>query len=239
MDLVWLQTGHADRSAVATSLATLRREVRAEPSVPVINSEVCYEGIAGGSNATLQRYLFYSHLPVRAAGHSYGAQDLWAFRDAADDGPGAAWGDADRHEAFALPGAAQLGIGAELLHALPWSDLRPAPKAVRPHATDTDPFRPFAATAPGVLLAYFPSASLMDEGIGITTAYKRVSLHGLREGRWLVELINPRTGYRSACYEAVLDEAGDWSLSPGSFASSFPSFEDWPILARTIGRAGD
>ena len=86
LDLIWLQTGHADRSSVPDSLAALERELAAEHGLPVINSEVCYEGIAGGSAATVQRFLFFSHLLSGAAGHTYGAQGLWAFRRAEDRG---------------------------------------------------------------------------------------------------------------------------------------------------------
>lgn len=48
LDLVWLQTGHCSYHDIEATLGVLERETAAGHGLPVINSEVCYEGIGGG-----------------------------------------------------------------------------------------------------------------------------------------------------------------------------------------------
>ncbi len=196
IDLVWLQTGHADRMSVPDSLAALDREVATEPMRPVVNSEVCYEGIAGGSDAPLQRFLFWSHLLSGAAGHTYGAQGLWGFRHLADDGPGAFWGSASWQAAAALPGAAYVGIGARVLRDLRWHELRPRPDIVSPRGTADDRFGPYAAASDRLAVVYFPPTSLRLSGTGLGD-YGSAALR-LDEGRWSVRYRRPahRSGDR-------------------------------------------
>lgn len=225
IDLVWLQTGHADRMSVPDSLAVIDREVAAAPTRPVINSEVCYEGIAGGSDAPLQRFLFWSHLLSGAAGHTYGAQGLWGFRDRADDGPGAFWGGASWRQAAELPGAAQVGHGAAVLRRLPWHELRPRQDLVRPHASPDDRFGPYAAASETHAVVYFPPTSLRVSGPGLAD-YGSAALQ-LDDGDWTVRYIDPRTG-------AAVDErraaGGRWPLPRTTRGNALPTLEDWVLV---------
>lgn len=235
LDLIWLQTGHADRSSVPDSIAALERELAAEHGLPVINSEVCYEGIAGGSSATLQRFLFFAHLLSGATGHTYGAQGLWAFRRAEDRGPGIMWGDSTWQEAAALPGSAQLGRCAALLRSLDWTALTPAPDALSVHASPEQRLLPYAARIGSDLIAYFPAVSLLPADRGISQALRDVSFCGLTPGRWRVSYWNPRRedeplGPASAGFESDVADDGVLALRHVTRRSAVPSMEDWVVL---------
>ncbi|HVX43478.1 MAG TPA: DUF4038 domain-containing protein [Mycobacteriales bacterium] len=228
LDLIWLQTGHSDQSSVPPSLDACDREVAAEPVRPVVNSEVCYEGIAGGSAAPLQRFLFWSHVLSGAAGHTYGAQGLWAFRNAEDPGPGHAWGGASWREAAVLPGAAQVGAGARILRSLPWAGLRPEPESVTPHADPDDRFGPYAAGSDVLRVVYFPPTSMRPLGTAAAD-YREVTLHGLAGAGWDVRVMDPRTG---AEVERHRIEPGNdsWQLPRVERATALPTMEDWVLV---------
>lgn len=234
LDLVWMQTGHTERASVPVSLDALDREVASHPVLPVINSEVCYEGIAAGSHATMQRFLFYSHLLSGAAGHSYGAQGLWGFRSAADPGPGAEWGSADWASAFELAGGRHVGLGATLLRDLAWAELTPRPSGMAPHASRSDRFGPYLAASEHQFVAYFPAASLLGlDGYGMALAYRDVTFSGVSHGGWEAELVDPRTGavaHRYPSHEVGPD--GTWALPRAHPGLGLPSLEDWLLIAR-------
>lgn len=226
LDLSWLQTGHGDRASVATTLETMRRELATEPTIPVINSEVCYDGIIGGSNATLQRYLAWSQLLAGAAGHSYGAQGLWAFRTATA-GPGFKWGEATWKEAVELPGGRQVGLIRSLLADVPWPELDAARWVFTPAESDDDPFLAHAAAGRDHRVIYLPSMSLMSEPPGLWSPWSEAVLHGLGESSWQVAIRNPRTGDVARSYLAKPDANGDWALP----VDAIPTMEDWLIVA--------
>lgn len=235
LDLIWLQTGHADRSSIDDSLAALDRELAAPHGLPVINSEVCYEGIAAGSAATLQRFLFFSHLLSGAAGHSYGAQGLWAFRRAEDPGPGIMWGDATWQEAAALPGSAQLGRCAAFLQGFDWAVLVPAPDALTVHASAECRVLPYAARLGDELIAYVPAVSLLPADRGISQALRDVSLAGLTPGWWRVRYWNPRHEDVPHGFEHEVSEDGRLPLRAATRRSAVPSMEDWVVVVSPLG----
>ena len=80
-DYQMLQTGHWDRGSLPGTMDTLARIVAAVPDQPVLNGEVCYEGIMGASWPDIQRFLFWAEVLGGAAGHTYGAQGLWGMND--------------------------------------------------------------------------------------------------------------------------------------------------------------
>ena len=230
LDLIWLQTGHADRSSIGDSLRALDRELTADHGLPVINSEVCYEGIAAGSSATLQRFLFFSHLLSGAAGHSYGAQGLWAFRRAEDRGPGIMWGDTSWSAAAALPGSAQLGRAADFLRARDWAASVPAQDALSVAASADCRVLPYAAWLGPELVAYFPAVSLLPADRGISQALRDVSFVGLSPGRWRVAYWNPRHDDVEIGFEAEVGADGRLPLRHGTRRSAVPSMEDWVVV---------
>ncbi len=236
LDLIWLQTGHADRAAIDSSLDAMDRELSHQHGLPVINSEVCYEGIAAGSPATLQRFLFWSNVLSGAAGHTYGAQGLWAFRRAQDPGPGLMWGDATWQQAAELPGAEQLGFAADLLRSRAWADLVPSPEALSVHATVDRRLLPYAARRHDEVIAYFPAASMMPLGIGISQELMDVRFQMLAVGTWQVRYWNPRAGTFVGGYETEVDDDGQLRMRDGTRRSALPSLEDWVVVATRQAR---
>lgn len=234
IDLVWLQTGHADRAAIPSSLDAVDREVAHPAGLPVVNSEVCYEGIAAGSPATLQRFLFWSHVLSGAAGHTYGAQGMWASRRAQDPNPGIAWGDATWQEAAALPGGRQLGQAADLLRTLDWSGLVPAPDALSVHATADRRAFPYAARADGLVVAYFPPLSMLPLGIGVSFDMATVHVRGLEAGTWRFAWWNPRAGTELESWDVVVDGSDEPLLTSTARADTLPTMEDWVLTASRV-----
>lgn len=233
-DFVVLQTGHADRESVAGSLDTLTTELGLMPRMPVLNSEVCYEGIMGGSHDDLQRLLFWTHMCLGAAGHTYGAQGLWAFRDDAPVGPGQVWGDVQWRDAASLPGARQLGVGAAALRKLPWESFVHLPDGVVPSARAGRWIAPMAAGTDDVRVHYFPSVAFMTPDIGISLSLRDPVLAGMGESEWELQLLNPRTG-DMADVMVVRPHRGEVRLRDilaPSLATVFPTLEDWVVVTR-------
>lgn len=222
LDLVWLQTGHSDHWDIEPTLATVEREAVASHGLPVINSEVCYEGILGGSEAALQRYFFYSHLLRGAAGHSYGAQGLWAFRRAEDRGPGLHWGGRTWQQAAELPGAEQLGRGAALLRSLDWASLRPAGPSARPQAGPQRRGLPYVARSADTVVAYLPSAAMAGPA-----SFRELSIDGLSPD-WAGAFHDPRTGAAGPELTITPEPDGTWLLKSGDL----PTREDWLLVLR-------
>lgn len=235
LDLIWLQTGHGDRAAIPTSRDTLARELSAAHGLPVINSEVCYEGIAAGSSATLQRFLFWANVLSGAAGHSYGAQGLWAFRREQDSGPGMPWGEATWQDAATLPGGTQLGAAAELLRGLSWSTLRPSPSSISLPADDEHPCWPYAARDEHRVVVYFPAASLLPIESGVGEDLADVHLTGLEPGTWTLMWWNPRSARELETRTVEVGADGRGALGSVRNFTALPSTEDWVLVAERSG----
>jgi hypothetical protein len=234
LDFIWLQTGHGDRAAIPASRETLAVELAADHGLPVLNSEVCYEGIGAGCSDTLQRFLFWSNVLSGAAGHSYGAQGLWAFRREQDAGPGMPWGEATWQEAAALPGGTQLGAAAELLRGIGWSTLRPSQSSISLPADDEHPCWPYAARDDDRVVVYFPAASLLPVESGVGEDLADVHLTALQPGSWSLMWWNPR---RLAELETRTVEVGADGRGPLGSVRDFtalPSTEDWVLVAERI-----
>src|SRR5438874_10744663 len=54
LDFDMLQTGHGDRQSLQPTVDTARSSYAAEPMMPFLNSEVCYEGIMGACHDDVQ-----------------------------------------------------------------------------------------------------------------------------------------------------------------------------------------
>lgn len=161
VDLDMLQTGHGGYDSIPGTIETIERAVTAEPRMPVIQGEVCYEGIMGGSHEDIQRFMFWSNMLSGAAGYTYGANGLWQANiehDAFGASPhGAAWGDLPWDQAYQLPGSRQIGLGKQLLESYAWHAFEPHPEWVTPHAGPDDYRQPYAAGIPGkVRVVYLP-----------------------------------------------------------------------------------
>jgi Protein of unknown function (DUF4038) len=228
VDLWLLQTGHWGVNTLGPSVDALSDALRVAP-VPVINGEVCYEGIAGSSWQDVQRFLFWSHLLSGAAGHSCGAQGIWGFNT--DDYPAGlvgSWARVNWRDAAELPGASQPGLARQWLTTQPWARFDPHPEWVTPHAHPGDRLLPYAAGMDvGPRIFYFPSVAHVKD----PRSRHRIELRELGDQPWSGEYFNPRTGQIDGQIEISTEGLGRSILSGGLF-SPLPSMEDWIVVIR-------
>jgi hypothetical protein len=161
MDFEMLQTGHGDIDSVPNVIASVRKSVAAEPRMPVVNSEVNYEGIMGRSWQNVIRLCFYHSLFNGATGFTYGANGIWQLNTREKPyGPsphGRSWGNTPWDEAMHLPGAAQVGLGGRFWSRFPWWEFEHRPDWIDESKRENDPYGPIAVGIPGrVRLIYSP-----------------------------------------------------------------------------------
>lgn len=124
IDFEMLQTGHSDRASIPNTIDTLRKSLRLEPTIPVINSEVCYEGIGGTCHDDVQRFFVWTSLQSGAAGHTYGANGIWQVnrreQPYGKSPHGGNWGTTPWDDAVKLPGSHQTGLAKKLLERFEW-----------------------------------------------------------------------------------------------------------------------
>ena len=123
LDLDMLQTGHSGVPSLVPTMQMIRKSV-SRRKLPVIDSEVCYEGICGSSYADVQRYAFLSCVFLGACGHTYGANGIWQLNDRncpyGVSPHGAQWGTTPWQEAYQLPGSRQIGYIKQYLTRFDW-----------------------------------------------------------------------------------------------------------------------
>ncbi len=162
LDFEWLQTGHGDRAAVLNNAKTTTIAVNEmQPKMPVVVSEVNYEGIMGYCWQDVQRMCFWTSMLNGACGHTYGANGIWqASTEDEPYGPsphGRCWGNTAWPEAAQLPGSAQMGYGRRLLEELPWWEMTTHNEWIDPTWDGEDVNRPTMAGIPGKLrVAFIP-----------------------------------------------------------------------------------
>lgn len=158
LDLDMLQTGHAGPLSLVPTLKQVRAAVQRN-AMPVINSEVCYEGICGSSGADVQRYLFWSCVLTGCCGHTYGANGIWQLNTiGAPYGPsphGATWGDTPWQEACKLPGSLQIGNSKKFLTQFSWWCFEPHPEWVENPCNYENLEGYFCAGIPGEIVLVF------------------------------------------------------------------------------------
>ncbi|OGV70433.1 MAG: hypothetical protein A3K19_12705 [Lentisphaerae bacterium RIFOXYB12_FULL_65_16] len=220
LDLDMLQTGHGDRASLGNTLRLVTEAYGREPRLPVINSEVCYEGIGEACRQEVQRLMFWASVLSGACGHTYGANGIWQVnRREQPYGPsphGMSWGNTPWDEASQLPGSAQLGLAKALLARFEWWRMEPHPEWIEPHWTPQNPLQPFAAGIPGELrIAYLPlmwnlpTVKALEPGI----AYRAF-------------LWNPVNGDEYPAGECRADANGDWRPA----LPRFPIYQDWVLV---------
>jgi hypothetical protein len=218
LDFDMLQTGHSDRQSIPNTVRTVTASYAKEPRMPVVNGEVCYEGILEASREEVQRFMFWASMLSGAAGFTYGANGIWQVnREGAPYGPsphGRNWGNTPWDVAARLPGSKHLGICKGLLMRYDWWQFEPHTEWVEPHWTDQNYMQPFAAGIPGRLRVLFiPS---------LWNPPKAVRLEG--GSGWRAFYFDPRTGGETALGEVRADESGGWQLP-------FPPYAgDWVLV---------
>jgi hypothetical protein len=170
LDFDMLQTGHSDRESIPNTVKAVTRSYAAVPAMPVVNGEVCYEGIQEASRQEVQRFMFWACLLSGASGHTYGANGIWQVNT--PDEPfgasphGRSWGDTPWQTAYQLPGSTQLGMAKKLLGKYPWWRMQPHPEWIEPHWSGQNYMQPYGAGIAGELrVFYFPRTGNVNHKI--------------------------------------------------------------------------
>jgi hypothetical protein len=170
LDFDMLQTGHSDRDSIPGTMKLITTSHATEPAMPVINGEVCYEGIQEASRQEIQRFMFWSCMLSGAAGHTYGANGIWQVNT--PDHPfgasphGRSWGDTPWQAAYRLPGSAQLGLAKTLLAKYRWWRMEPHPDWIEPHWSTENYMQPYSAGIPRELrICYFPRTGRVNHTV--------------------------------------------------------------------------
>ncbi|HOJ40505.1 MAG TPA: DUF4038 domain-containing protein, partial [bacterium] len=217
LDLDMLHTGHGDRLSLPLTVRTVTASCQASPVMPVVEGEVCYEGIGEACRQEVQRLMFWACWLCGAKGFTYGANGLWQVNSA--DKPygasphGMSWGETPWQEACQLPGSRQLGLARKLLEKYPWWLIEPHPEWVQPRWNQDNYLAPYAAGIPGRLrLIYLPPCS------GVFPCLKKLE-PGLVYHSYLW---NPVNGKEYPVGDIQGNTAGQWSTS-----SRLPVYQDW------------
>lgn len=217
LDFDMLQTGHGDRQSAPNTIRVLTASYAAQPRMPVLDGEVCYEGIMEASRQEVQRFYFWACVLSGAAGHTYGANGIWQVnRRDQPFGPsphGRSWGDIPWDEAARLPGATHIAHSKALLMRYPWCRFEPHPEWVDPHWNEKNYWMPFAAGIPGELRIIF-----------IPTLWNPPLIKSLESGHWRGFFFDPRTGRDIPIREVAPDSLGAWQ-SPIP-----PVVADWVLV---------
>lgn len=218
LDFDMLQTGHSDYQSIPTTVEEAVKARTREPVMPVINAEVCYEGILGRSRQDIQRFMFWVSVLSGTCGHTYGANGVWQVNRPGDPfGPsphGRTWGNTPWQEAAQYPGGREIGAGAQLLRRYPWHRIEPHPEWTEPHWSPENYELPYAAGIPGQLRI-----------ICIPTMWNPPKLR----------LLEKDITYRATLFDPSTGEGHDLGMagggSSGEFVlSHFPVQRDWVLV---------
>jgi hypothetical protein len=217
LDFDMLQTGHGDRASVPSTVTLVTEAYAREPRMPVVNGEVCYEGIIESCREEIERFMFWSCMLSGACGHTYGANGIWQVNEPGKPfGPsphGSSWGDRAWTEAYQLPGSREVALGKGLLARYPWWRLEPHPEWVEPHWTSENYWGAYAAGIPGELrIVYMPThnppvITQLEAGVSYRAFY-----------------FEPSSGSQIALGVVEADAEGKWQTPKP------PVFRDWVVV---------
>ncbi len=222
LDFEMLQTGHGDRGSLPNTIRVVAEAIPREPRMPVVNSEVCYEGIGEACRQEVIRLMFWASILGGCKGFTYGANGLWqANGRTMPYGPsphGLAWGSTPWEEAMHLPGSSHLAAAKRILAGYDWTRIEPQPSWVAPHATPEQPGGAFAAGIPGELRLVY-----LQAGAAWGPPPMRELEPGLAYSARLVSPIDGEVHWRGA---AQADADGQWRLP----FERLPIFQDWLLI---------
>jgi hypothetical protein len=223
LDINLMQPAHGGPETLVNGVRQIQHEYAHEPAMPVLIDEMSYEGILHYSGAEVQRFAFWIDLLSGGAGHTYGANGLWQFNTR--DQPygaspwGGTWGNLPWQDCAALPGSAQLGLGARFLQRFEWWRFMPHQDWVSPAGSPERIDLPFAAGIPGqvrVIYIYGPTFSpfrLTVQKLEPGVAY---------EAFWW----DPRTGAEHPLGAVQADAQGAWPIPVQ------PELNDWVLVLK-------
>jgi len=217
LDFDMLQTGHSDRQSIPRTVDAITQSLALSPRMPVLDGEVCYEGIMEASREEVQRYMFWACILSGAGGHTYGANGIWQVNSrnqAYGLSPhGHSWGDTPWEVAYALPGSRQLGLAKSLLMRYAWWQLEPSPESVTPHWSKKSYWEPFSARVPnGPVITYLPARG------------DTVRVGNLEPVTYQAFFFNPSNGKEVAIGPVKPDGSAVYQ------APELPIFRDWVLV---------
>ncbi|MBN1674223.1 MAG: DUF4038 domain-containing protein [Kiritimatiellae bacterium] len=230
LDFEMLQTGHSGYDSLAKTVKSARDGVAREPRMPVVNGEVCYEGIFERSWADVQRLMFLSSMLSGACGYTYGANGIWQFNtpDALFGASphGSVWGNRLWREAASLDGSTHLGVCKGLFERFEWWQFEPHQDWIEPSAgEDSGLQQPYAAGIPDkVRVVYLPRP-----------------YGGWQKNRPVIKKLEPKAAYTAFYFdpkdakeypvgEVKGDTEGNWQIAKP------PITQDWVlVLQRAAG----
>ncbi|MEK7475738.1 MAG: glycoside hydrolase family 140 protein [Candidatus Coatesbacteria bacterium] len=221
LDFNTIQSGHTWES---DNYAFVSVDRALSPAKPTVDIEPSYENHPVGGRLPIDshkvRTQAYTAMLAGAAGHGYGALDLFCFfKDA--DGPfprgGGGWKElAFQHwrTACAYEGAAQMGLMRKLFETRPWWKLVPGQSLMASYKGEGNQRRTAARAADGsFMLAYLPEGGTVTmRGLDVLTGSEVIaSWFDPRTGQWKEAGRFKKTG--SLSFEAPTSgEKDDWVL---------------------------
>lgn len=218
IDFDMLQTGHGGQDSMPNTVSRVLDSIAQTPTMPVLNGEVCYEGILGQSWQNIQRFAFWACVLSGAAGHTYGANGIWQVntreKPFGSSPHGMSWGETPWDEAYQLAGSAQMGVGKRLLERYRWWEFEQHPEWAEPHATPENYRLTYAAGIPrSVRFFYLPTHSALSF---VKEIEKDISYRAF--------YIDPGNGNEVALGKVIPDEKGEWQPPKP------PIFSDWVLV---------
>ncbi|MEE4194251.1 MAG: DUF4038 domain-containing protein [Anaerolineae bacterium] len=225
IDFEMLQTGHGGYTSLGSTVDMLELSLEKQPPMPVLVSEVNYEGICESAREEVQRFHFWSCVLSGAMGHTYGANGLWQVntkeKPYGKSPHGTSWGNIPWEEAAALPGSRQLGLGKALLEEFSWWKMEPHPEWISHPATADDRHRCYMSGFPGCLrILYYPA------NMSWVAWHQEMVVLGLEaDVQYQVFYFDPKTGDQYDLGTAANSEY---------VVPKPPIFQDW-VLVLTAG----
>ena len=220
LDLNMLQTGHGGFNSLVRTVEMIETAVERKPPLPVINSEVCYEGICGTNFEDIQRYIFWSCALSGTCGHTYGANGIWQINSREEPyGPsphGKNWGDTPWEDAYRFSGSEQVGLGKRLLERYEWWKFEQHPEWVEhPARKDNGYLGAFAAGIPGsVRVIFLPNLA--------NSSWRETRVRHIEPGvRYRAYFYDPVTGKETDQGPAEADGRGGWTSGKMPFYRDF------------------
>jgi len=131
VDVHMLETNHNGYNGLVPHMKSIKTAMDLG-ALPLINGEVCYEGIYGSCYADIQRYVFFTDILMGCCGHTYGAHGIWQANTREEPygiSPyGYSWGDTPWEEAYRLSGSEQTGNAKRFLCRFEWWRFEPHPE---------------------------------------------------------------------------------------------------------------
>jgi len=225
LDFNSIQSGHHFGS---DSFAFVSKDYALTPAKPTVDMEPAYENHPTGANqpridAHKVRSQAYSALLAGAAGHGYGALDLfWLYKDG--DGPFPKNGFQPWRKAMAYEGSTQVGFMRRLFELRPWYKLVPDQSVLASgEGKGTDRVVAARAEDGSFVIAYLPTGQpvglRMDKLSGKSV---KARWYDPREGTWREIGEYPNTGTREFVAPAQ-GARSDWVLVLDDAEKGYPT----------------